>query len=469
MTVEREYLSVDLFAGGGGASLGIKWALGKCPIVAVNHDSYAIEMHRKNHPSTIHFETDVHDVSPGSVMGGKSLGLLWLSPDCTHFSKAKGGKPRNAKIRALATVAIPWAKQVRPRVICLENVEEIQTWGPLYPDDHPDRRLRNQPIPELAGTLFDAWVKDLENLGYVVEWRELVAADYGAPTTRKRLFLVARCDGQPIIWPEPTHGPGRDKPYHTAAEIIDWTLPTPSIFLTKEQVKERKLRVRRPLAENTQRRIAHGLMKYVFTDPDPYIVPVGGSEVRPFFINTRNGERPGQEPRVRDVHDPYWTVTAQGSQGAVVFAWMAKHYGGVVGHGMERPLGTITTKDHHSLCLAHAAPEGSSEQVAAFITKFYGQGGTAQSLKEPLHTIVTKARFGLVTVNIGGVDRIIYDIGMRMLEPRELARAQGFPDEYILTGTKAQQTARIGNSVAPQVVEALVSAQFRGTAMKEAA
>ncbi len=379
-------LAVDLFAGGGGASKGLHDA-GLHVFVAVNHDPAAITMHAANHPSTIHLCESVYQVDPRVVMGRRRVDALWASPDCTHHSRAKGGKPRDQGIRGLAWIVVEWARQVRPRVLFVENVPEFLGWGPV--DD------AGQPEKARAGETFRQWVAALELLGYRVEWRVLVAADYGAPTTRRRLYVVARCDGQPIAWPTPTHGTGRAHPWRTAAECIDWSIPCPSIF-------ER----RKPLAEATQRRIAEGLRRYVLTG-------------RPYLAHTARGP---------------------------VAAFLAKHYGGVVGQPLTRPLGTVTAQDHHSL-------------VVAFLVAYYGTG-TASPVDAPVPTVVSRDRFGLVVVDIDGEPHAIADIGMRMLQPRELARAQGFPDDYVLTGTKTQQVARIGNSVCPPVARALVEAQF---------
>lgn len=357
--------------------------------------------------------------------------------NCTHFSRAKGGKPRSKAIRSLAWVVVDWAQKVRPRVICVENVSEFRTWGPLND--------RGRPIKARAGETFQRWVHALRSLGYAVEWRELVAADYGAPTTRRRLFIVARCDGRAIGWPEPTHGPGCPRPHRAAAECIDWSIPCPSIFTRK-----------RPLAEKTQARVAAGLVRYVLEAERPFIV----GDRAWWLQQSGYGERKGQRPRVLDIEAPLGTVVAGGSKHALCSAWLAKHYTGVVGSGMRKPLGTITAKDHHSLCTASVARGGDSRRVAAFLTKYYGSGSQGQALTEPLHTIVSKARFGLVTVTIDGEDYAVTDIGLRMLQPRELARAQGFGDDYVLEGTKTSQIARIGNSVPPPVVEALVRAQF---------
>lgn len=460
--------AVDLFAGGGGASLGIQRATGQAPLVAINHDPAAIAMHAANHRGTLHLCESVFDVRPFRPHN-QPLDLLWASPDCKHFSKAKGGKPRSSEIRSLAWVVVDWARAVRPSVICVENVEEFRTWGPLDNE--------GQPIAARQGETFREWVEALEALGYVVEHRLLVAADYGAPTTRRRLFVVARADGQPVRWPEPTHGPGRAQPWRTAAECIDWSLPCPSIFN----------RVR-PLADKTLARIARGVVRYVLEDANPFVLP--GALAVPSLINTRNGERAGQAPRVRDVRAPMPTVTAQGSQGALVAAFLAKHYTGVTGHRVDQPASTVTAVDHHSLVAAHltkfygtstgqaltepaptitaGAGGGHAGLVAAFLTKYYGTS-TGQAVDEPLHTVPTRDRFGLVTVQIAGETYAVVDIGMRMLQPRELARAQGFGDDYILTGTKTEQTARIGNSVPPPVVEAIVRAQFPGWRLRVAA
>ena len=255
-------LVVDLFAGGGGASTGIEQAIGRHVDVAVNHDREAISLHTANHPQTRHFCSDVFEVDPLTVTDGQPVGLLWASPDCKHFSKAKGGKPVSKKIRSLAWVVIKWAKAVQPRVICLENVEEFQTWGPLAAD--------GRPCPQRKGKTFALWVAQLRNLGYAVEWRELRACDYGAPTIRKRLFLVARRDGQPITWPSPTHAqpdakgkaPPGLKPWRTAADCIDWSIPAPSIFNRA-----------RPLADATCRRIAKGIVRYVYQAAQPFVAP----------------------------------------------------------------------------------------------------------------------------------------------------------------------------------------------------
>lgn len=484
-------IGVDLFAGGGGWSEGFQWATGVPPAVAVNHDENAIEMHTANHPETEHHHEDVFEVDPVAATRGRAVGWLHLSPDCTHFSRAKGGKPRSQKIRALAWVAITWAEAVSPRIISLENVAEFVTWGPLDAE--------GQPIKERAGETFREFVGRLEALGYVVEWRKLNAADFGAPTSRTRLFLIARRDGHTIVWPEPTHGKGR-QPHRTAAECIDWSIPIPSIF---DRVK--------PLADATQRRIAEGIRRYVIEAKRPFLLNLthGGrlepidepfrtltaahrgekALVAPSLIQTSYGERKGQKPRVLDLHAPLGTIVAGGQKHALVAAFLAKHYGGVVGQPLDKVLGTVTAKDHHALVACHIesmysnskglpidapAPTLTAQSnhhalVAAFLAKCYGSDQHGQSLGNPLHTVPTKDRFGLVTVTIDGEQFVIADIGMRMLQPRELARAQGFPETYVLTGTKTEQVARIGNSVCPHVAKAIVEANLRDAQSEERA
>lgn len=474
-------LVVDLFAGGGGASTGIEQAICRHVDIAVNHDPEAVSLHQANHPQTRHFVSDVFEVDPRSVTGGQPVGLLWASPDCTFHSKARGGKPHRDRNKArrrrgLAWVVCRWARQVQPRVICLENVEEFARWGPL--DDE------GRPCPERQGLTFRRWVAQLRNLGYAVEWRELRACDYGAPTIRKRLFVVARRDGQPIVWPQPTHAakPAKGsslRPYRTAADCIDWSLPCPSIF-------ERE----RPLAEATLRRIAHGIRRYVLEAAQPFVVRIGhtghsdAGKARPAasplstvtskaehclavptLVQTGYGEREGQAPRVPGLDKPLGTAVG-GQKHALVAAFLAKHYGGVVGSKLDAAMGTVTSVDHHSLVTADLSPQpaGHAEQVRALLLAYYGTDQAAQ-LGDPLPTVTTHDRFALVT--IAGQAYVIADVGMRMLQPRELYRAQGFPDSYQIERgadgrqlSKAAQVRMCGNSVCPPVAAALVRANY---------
>lgn len=433
---------VDNFAGGGGASTGIEKATGLNVDIAINHDPAAIAMHKANHPDTEHYLESVWDIDPSEVVKGRKVGLAWFSPDCTHFSKAKGGKPVKKEVRGLAWVALRWAATVRPRVIILENVEEFKTWGPIK-DGRPD--------PKRIGYTFRSFIKQLKGHGYEVDYKELRACDYGAPTTRKRFFMIARCDDQPIVWPKPTHGDpsevnvqsGIKKPYRPAGEIIDWSIPAPSIFDRKK-----------PLAKNSLLRIARGLKKFVIDADNPYIVDNKACFLQHYYTHQ------GKETRASGLDEPIATIPTANRFGLVT-AFLVKHYGGNykgAGISVQEPLHTITVKDHHAL-------------VTAFLIKYYGQG-IGQSLNEPLHTIPTKDRFGLVTVK--GQDYKIVDIGMRMLQPRELFNGQGFPKNYIIDRDhegkrypKTAQVARVGNSVPPPFAEALVRANLPELCMKE--
>jgi DNA (cytosine-5)-methyltransferase 1 len=654
-------LVVDSFAGGGGASLGIELALGRSPDIAINHDAEALAMHRANHPETRHIGHNVWKVDPHAVTEGRAVGLLWASPDCRHHSKAKGGKPVKREIRDLAWVVVRWAKQVRPRVIILENVEEFRHWGPLT--------MAGQPCPDRKGKTFNAWVGELRRLGYRVEFRELRACDYGAPTIRKRLFVIARRDGRPIVWPKPTHAaPGSDavkagflKPWRAAAEIIDWSLPCHSIFLTREE--GRAAGVNRPLAPNTMARIAKGVKRYVLDAAEPFIVPVthagddrvhglhepmrtvttahrgehavvtpfvagvggrmgqspersverpvqtvtakadsvlvaphlvsvahgdsGGRREYPLdepigtvmqsnthgvvapYLVPRYGERSGQEPRTRSIEEPAPVVVPTANGGSLVAAHLTKFNTGSVGSSLEEPAPTVTANSfvkrpggappigvvaaflaqHNADRPGHSALEpvstvmadgtrqgvtaaflaqpntdmvghdarepvstivqkgctqaiveasflthhytsntggGSGDlrepkktvlaggthaaEVRAFLTKYYGSDQDPR-LEEPLHTATTKHRFGLVTVDIAGEPYVVVDIGMRMLTPRELFRAHGFPDSYVITRgmdvagnavvlTKTAQVRMCGNSVCPPLARALAAANY---------
>lgn len=434
-------LIVDLFAGGGGASTGIELATGRYVDIAVNHDPKAVAMHETNHPQTRHFCEDVFEVDPVAVTKGKPVGLLWASPDCKHFSKAKGGKPVSKKIRSLAWVVVKWARLVRPRVICLENVEEFQTWGPLEGD---------LPDPARKGETFRRWVAELEKLGYDVQYKELRACDYGAPTIRKRLFLVARCDGLPIVFPQPTHGKGL-KPYKTAAEIIDWSIPCPSIFGRAK-----------PLSDNTLRRIANGIVRFVINVQKPFIV----KDCAKLLTQMGYGDNEGR--RVLDLNKPLGTVTSGGNKFALVSAFLAKHYSGVVGTRVNNPVGTITTVDHHSLVTVGMSdvPTDRAEEVRAFLINYYGTG-MSSAVNEPLNTCTGHVHSGLVAVRIGGKEYAIADIGLRMLQPHELYAAQGFPSGYVFdrsgSGAPLSKEAQIrmcGNSVCPPVAAALVKANY---------
>ncbi len=454
--LDANELVIDNFAGGGGASTGIEEAIGRPIDIAINHDPVALAVHAANHPNTRHLCESVWDVDPVEACGGRPVGLAWFSPDCKHFSRAKGDTPRSDNIRGLAWVVIRWAQAVRPRVICLENVQEFTTWGPLDED--------GKPIRSRAGETFADWLAQLRALGYVVEVRQLVAADYGAPTTRRRLFIVARCDGQRITWPAPTHGRATTEPWRPAADIIDWSLPCPSIFGREK-----------PLAEATLRRIAEGVRRYVIGAADPFVVRTPGGVVAPTLIQRGWGERKGQRPRAMDIRNPLGTIVAGGIKHALVAAFITKHYKGVIGHGVQRPLGTITAIDHHSLTTAALELPGESadrrDKAAAFLIKYYGGSGKPESQRQsiwaPLHVVTTKARFGLVVVE--GVEYVITDIGMRMVQPRELFCAQGFPGGYLIDVEhpdggkligKTDQIRLAGNSVPPPLARALAAEQF---------
>lgn len=573
-------LIVDNFAGGGGASTGIEMATGYSVDIAINHDPEAIKMHKANHPNTKHYCENVWAVDPVKACNGHPVGLAWFSPDCKHFSKAKGGKPKDKNIRGLAWVACRWAGLVRPRVIMLENVEEFKTWGPLNRGHHP--------IKAKQGKTFEKFVQQLNDLGYTVEFKELIAADYGAPTMRKRFFLIARCDGKPIVWPEPTHAPadseevkaGLKKPYVGAYTQLDFSLPCPSIFDTSEEIKEKYgIRAVRPLAQKTMDRIARGLKKFVLDNPEPFIIQCNhGGERRPNdirepmptitgkhgygivepymvqigqtgfakdrskdvreplttivsknehclieptlapYMGTNTTNHPGgncKDPihtittgnqqclisptliqyhsetskdgvRGQTIKDPIMTVDSSNRYGLVA-SFLHKYYdGGYKGAGetVENPLPTVTAWDHNSVVTANliqmnnhcdgkdirqplptiTAGDGHFGEVRAFLIKYYGQG-TGQDIKDPLDTVTAQDRFGLVTIN--GTDYQIVDIGLRMLEPRELYGCQGFPDDYIIdhdytgrTYPRSEQVRRCGNAVCPPIPAALVRANL---------
>lgn len=438
-------LVVDNFAGGGGASTGIEAAIGRPCDIAINHDQRAIAMHIVNHPKTRHYTTDIWNVRPKDIAAGRQVDLVWLSPDCKHFSKAKGAAPRDSKIRGLAWIALPWAA-LGARIIVLENVEEFATWGPLDSE--------GTPIKEKAGATFDSWVRQMQGHGYTVEFRSLVAADYGAPTIRKRMFVICRRDRQPIVWPTPTHNKdqGTWNPVH---KCINWDHPTRSIFNRKK-----------PLAQPTMNRIAKGIERYVINDHDPFIVRHGHYSKR-----TGAGIEKGKGAglfRGQSIRAPLATVCATNDKN-IIIPHIIQNYGGMVGYKPTRPLGTITQRDSSALAATHLEPaqgEDRSEQVSAFLTAYYGSEQAGQSVKEPLRTITSKARFGLVTLH--GVDYRIVDIHQRMLQPDELYLAQGFPADYKIDAdslglpfTQTEQTRMVGNSVCPPVAEALVREAVR--------
>lgn len=516
---------VDLFAGGGGASTGIEQALGRPVDVAINHDPDAVSMHTLNHPHARHYLSDVYEVCPLEATAGHPVGLLHASPDCTHHSQARAGQPRSRKIRALAWVVVKWVGSLAragraPRVITLENVEQMLQWGPLVAKRcaktgrvlkadgsvaAPGERVPVSdqylvPDTRHRGRNWQHFVGALRALGYAVQWRTLCAADYGAPTTRTRLFLVARRDGVPIRWPQPTHAaqPKRgQKKWRAAAECIDWSIPCPSIFLSTEGGKAAG--VRRPLAENTMARLAKGVQKFVLDAKQPYIV----NRAAPFITEHANGSSqrnmPGDEPlrticsEVKGGHfalavaylaqqnggfnetpghspaRPMTTITNTGSQQQLVTASLMTLRKNCVGRELSEPLPVITAgAEHHALVACTLAPEveAGALRVAAFLTKYYGQGD-GQDLREPLHTITTKDRLALVTVVVRGHPYVIVDIGMRMLTPAELYAAQGFPRGYIFERghdgrrfTKKAQVRFVGNSVSPAPERAVVAAQF---------
>ena len=578
---------LDSFAGGGGASTGIEHATGRPVDWAINHDPDAILQHRTNHPWTEHFQASVWDVDPMEVTKGQPVGLAWFSPDCKHFSKAKGAALVDRKIRGLAWIVLRWAGTVRPRAIMLENVEEFQTWGPVR---------KGKPIKKKAGQTFRRFIGQLEDLGYTVEYRELVAADYGAPTTRKRFVLVARCDGKPVVWPERTHAPrdseevksGKCKPWRSAAEIIDWSITGYSVFASKQEIKEKfGVSAIRPLAKNTMRRVIRGVDKFTIKSGSPFIVPMG------------YGERSGQAPRVHDISDPLGTVVARDKFGVcepVTVPYTFSNTGGSVGAPVCDPVHTIRSAGGQVLASANLmsigqtgggdrirdirepAPTTVSKQEACMVAtnliqyhteqseKVRGQGmgdpimtvdsanryglasaqlveyygnGNPLDIIQPMHTVTAHDREALVAAHmvkfkaqelgtspaeplptitaqsaaggfaqccavlvkannreklghwpkirellnehcgynladdevilliINGLAYFIADITLRMLTPRELYNAMGFPPDYIIDRDykgnpygKSKQVARCGNAVCPPLAEAMVRANL---------
>ena len=534
---------VDNFAGGGGASTGIELAAGRPVTIAINHDPDAILMHRTNHPYTAHYQASVWDIDPWEVCRGRPVGLAWFSPDCKHFSKAKGGKPVDKNIRGLAWIVLRWAGTVAPRVIMLENVEEFQTWGPVR---------RGRPIKSKAGQAFRRFTEQLKALGYVVEWRDLVAADYGAPTTRKRFFLIARRDGRPIVWPEPTHAPadspevkaGKKLPWRSAAEIIDWSLPCPSIFDTRKEIREKYgLSAQRPLRPNTMRRIIRGVDKFSIKAPEPFLVVVnhaggfrgqnvheplqtitakhGYGVAAPVMIqyHTEQSEKMrgqgvtkpimtidasnryglaaaslvkyyGNDQHGQKISAPLHTVTAKDREG-VTLASLSKYYGGVVGAKASDPLPTVTAVDHNALQTCHMVKMkgtnlgGPMSEPVQTITAGGGHFGVVitvvdkaerdadlkhwPEIRDLLNTYCGY-RLGpedVILFRIDGVSYFMADIGLRMLTPRELYSANGFPPDYIIDRDykgnsygKSKQVARCGNAVPPPFAAALVRANL---------
>lgn len=424
-------LIIDCFAGGGGASVGIEMALGRPVDIAINHDPEAIRMHKVNHPDTIHLTEDIFKVDLQKYVKGRKVALMWASPDCTSHSKAKGGQPRKRGLRILPWAVYKHAKQILPEVIIMENVEEIQQWGPLDKKGHP--------IKERQGEDYKKFITAMKSLGYAFDSRELVAADYGAPTTRKRWYAIFRRDGKDIIWPKQTHFKDSEPKWKQCGEFIDWSDLGKSIFGRKKS-----------LAEATQRRIANGIRKYILENPKPYIVK--NDEAVAFLIQY-HGEQKAGESRGQLLSEPIKTIDTSNRYGLVT-AFITKYYKTGIGQGCNEPLHTITTSPGHF------------GLVSAFLIKYYGSG-CGQELKEPLATITTKDRFGLVNViiDIAGEKYIIKDVFLRMLKPEELKLMQGFPKDYIINRDInwkpypiKEQVARIGNSVVPVMAEALVKA-----------
>lgn len=422
---------IDCFAGGGGASVGIEMALGRSVDIAINHDPEAIRMHKVNHPNTQHLTEDIFKVDLQKYVEGRNVALMWASPDCTSHSKAKGGQPRSKGLRILPWAVYKHAKTLLPDVIIMENVEEIQQWGPLDVAGHP--------IPERQGEDYRRFISAMIALGYDFDSRELIAADYGAPTTRKRWYAIFRRDGKPISWPDQTHSKtGNCFPkWKACGDYIDWSDLGKSIFDRKK-----------PLAEATMKRIANGVKKYIIDNPHPYIVR---NDKAIAFMIQYHGETRAGDSRGQLLSEPIRTIDTS-NRYALVTAFITKFYKSGIGQGCNEPLHTITTSPGHF------------GLVCAFLIKYYG-GGCGQTIDRPLDTITTKDRFGLVTVLIGGEQYVIKDIFLRMLKPSELKIMQGFPEDYIIDRDidwkpypLKEQVARIGNSVVPVMAQKLVEA-----------
>lgn len=422
-------LIIDCFAGGGGASVGIEMALGRPVDIAINHDPQAIRMHKVNHPDTLHLTEDIFEVDLQRYVKGRHVALMWASPDCTSHSKAKGGQPRKSGLRILPWAVYKHAKEILPDVIIMENVEEIQQWGPLDENGHP--------IKERLGEDYKKFISAMKGLGYIFDSRELVAADYGAPTTRKRWYAIFRRDGKDIVWPEQTHFKNSEPKWKQCGEYIDWSDLGKSIF---DRPK--------PLADATQKRIANGIRKYIL-ESEPYVVRDKRAAA---FIIQYHGEQKAGDARGQLLSEPIKTIDTSNRYGLVT-AFITKFYKSGIGQGCDEPLHTITTSPGHF------------GLVSAFLIKYYGSGGSCQTIDRPLDTITTKDRFGLVnvTLDISGEAYIIKDIFLRMLKPEELKRMQGFPDDYIIDRDIdwkpypiKEQVARLGNSVVPVMAETLV-------------
>lgn len=535
---------VDNFAGGGGASTGIELAAGRPVNIAINHDPDAILLHRTNHPYTEHLQASVWDVDPVAVCRGRPVGLAWFSPDCKHFSKAKGAALVDRNIRGLAWIVLRWAALVRPRVIMLENVEEFQTWGPVH---------KGKPVKSKAGQTFRKWKRQLYDLGYSIEHRELMAADYGAPTTRKRFVLVARCDGKPIVWPEPTHGPmdseavkdGKLLPWRSAAEIIDWSIPGYSIFASKQEIFEKYgVKTVRPLADNTMRRVIRGVDKFTIRSGNPFIIQqkfnnqaqdiskplttvtsVGAHELvnivmAPYtFSNTGSSVgadaaepihtiRTGgggqilssanliqyhteqtESVRAAGLDKPINTVDASNRYG-LICANLVEYYGNGVPLDISEPMHTVTAHDREALTAVHivefkgqdigqgmenplrtiTASAGEFAECSAVLVKADGRNlGHWQEIRALLnrHCGYKLADYEVILLNISGISYYIADITLRMLTPRELYNAMGFPPDYIIDRDylgnaygKTKQVARCGNAVCPPLAEAMVRANL---------
>lgn len=424
-------LIIDCFAGGGGASVGIEMALGRPVDIAVNHDPQAIRMHKTNHPKTLHLTEDIFKVDLQKHVAGRHVDLMWASPDCTSHSKAKGGQPRALGLRILPWAVYKHAKKILPDVVIMENVEEIQQWGPL---DETGR-----PIKEKAGEDYKKFISAMMSLNYNFESKELIAADYGAPTTRKRWYAIFRRDNKPIIWPKQTHYKEGKPKWLECGDYIDWSDLGTSIFDRKKA-----------LAEATQRRIANGIKKYIINNPTPYIVK--DKRALAFMIQY-HGEQKEGDCRGQTLNEPIKTIDTSNRYGLVT-AFITKFYKTGIGQGCDEPLHTITTSPGHF------------GLISAFLVKYYGTG-CGEVLTEPLATITTKDRFGLVNVclDIDGEKYAISDIFLRMLKPEELKIMQGFPKDYIIDRDyswrrypASEQVKRIGNSVVPIMAKELVAA-----------